>query len=1117
MSRVALSDSMREYFEELDRKDNECYELAERARQIGKDPETYVEVPRAEDLASRVEELLRDYDVEGIAKDIRELTDEYGNREVVSLMIAKRVAKKPAETREKAIDRAIRAGLAVLTEGILVAPLEGLADTKVKSNPDGSEYIDLMFAGPIRAAGGTGQAMSVLIADVVRQELGIGEYQPTRQEVDRFIEEIPLYKQCQHIQYSPSAEEIRIIVGKCPICIDGEGTERMEISGFRDLPRIETNRVRGGACLVVAEGMCQKASKLQKHVKSLGIKGWEFIDEYLNLKGSGNSNEKETVRVLKPSEKYLMDIVAGRPIFGHPSRPGGFRLRYGRGRTCGLAALAFSPASMYALDQFPALGTQIKTERPGKACVVTPCDSLEGPILLLNNGSLIYCDTKEEVMKVHSEISEIIDCGEILVPFGEFCENNHFLVPCGYSIDWHKQELMDKGPLPEDWESPSWERAKEMSREYGIPLHPGFNLFWSDVTVNDLAGLRDFVIHNGVFSEGCLSLPKEKRYKRVLETLGALHEAGGGKIRIGRYALPLLEGLGLRPGESIAGSAPFQGETSLEAVSRAMGIEVRSRGGTRIGARMARPEKSKDRRSAPMVHCLFPIGNEPAYRKELNMAIQNIGRTGSSRKTISVPAGKRKCPSCGTSTYRTWCRECNKHTDLIPMKRRFGEVNKESMNLSEEVDAALSTLGVPMPKEVKVLDSLISKNEVPENIEKGILRAIYDLGVNKDGTLRYDMTDIPLTHFRPSEIELSVERARELGYTRDMNGLPLTDGNQMCELKVQDVIPNIGCGDYMVRVSRFIDDLLEKFYGLERYYDVNDRKELIGHLSIGLAPHTSGGILCRIIGYTEANGAYAHPFFHASKRRNCDGDEDSLILLLDGLLNFSRSYLPNRRGGLMDAPLVLTTRLDPNEIDKEAHNIDCLREYPLELYRAAEAMKDTKEVEKLMDLVSGRIGTERQYEGFGFTHDTKDVSEGPKQSSYTTLETMEDKMNAQLLLGKKIRAVDECDVATRVIDKHFLPDMAGNLRSFSAQTVRCTKCGEKYRRVPLSGRCICGNNLILTVHQASVKKYLEVSKDIGKTYGLSNYTLERIEVLEMSMASLFDNDKVRKCKLTDFM
>jgi DNA polymerase II large subunit len=291
---------------------------------------------------------------------------------------------------------------------------------------------------------------------------------------------------------------------------------------------------------------------------------------------------------------------------------------------------------------------------------------------------------------------------------------------------------------------------------------------------------------------------------------------------------------------------------------------------------------------------------------------------------------------------------------------------------------------------------------------------------------------------------------------------------------------------------------------------------MLGHLAIGLAPHTSGGILCRIIGYTKASGGYAHPFFHASKRRNCDGDEDSIILMLDGLINFSRDFLPDRRGGLMDAPLVLTTRLDPNEIDKEAHNVDCLFEYPLEFYRAAIDMKDPKEAEKIMDLVGGRIGTEFQYEGLGFTHDTYDISEGPKHSAYTTLETMNDKMQAQLLLGKMIRAVDERDVATRVIDKHFLPDMAGNLRSFSAQNVRCTKCGEKYRRIPLNGKCNCGYTLILTVHEASVKKYLEVSKKIGEEYGLSEYTRQRIDILEMNMDSLFNNDKVKKCKLSDF-
>ena len=36
--------------------------------------------------------------------------------------------------------------------------------------------------------------------------------------------------------------------------------------------------------------------------------------------------------------KYMKDIIAGRPVLGDPSAPGGFRLRYGRSRNSGLAA-----------------------------------------------------------------------------------------------------------------------------------------------------------------------------------------------------------------------------------------------------------------------------------------------------------------------------------------------------------------------------------------------------------------------------------------------------------------------------------------------------------------------------------------------------------------------------------------------------------------------------------------------------------------------------------------------------------------------------------------------------------------------------------------------------------
>ena len=1126
--KVAFSEEMGEYFSSLMAENQKCYAIAEEARSKGMDPETRVEIPQAEDLASRVEKLLADYNVGEVADDIRRLTEEYGNREIVSLEIAKLVAQRPAEKKELAVDRAIRVGLAVLTEGILVAPLEGVADTKIKTNGDGSEYIDLMFAGPIRAAGGTAQAMSVLIADVVRQAIGIGKYIPTEQEVDRFIEEIPLYKQCQHLQYTPSTKEIQLIVRKCPICIDGEGTERMEISGFRDLPRIDTNQVRGGACLVIAEGLCLKAAKIKKHVDKLKIKGWEFMDEYLAGKNVA-TKDKDEVREVKPADKYLKDLVAGRPIFGHPSRVGAFRLRYGRGRTCGLASLAYSPASMYILDEFPALGTQLKIERPGKACVVTPCDELEGPIVLLKNGDLVQCNTAAEAKEIRKMISEIVDTGEVLIPFGEFCENNHFLVPCGYPIEWHKLELEKHGELPDDWKSPTWERALEMSRTLGVPLHPNFNLFWSDIKdLSRLEKLREYILANGEF-DGILRIPNDHDIKRTLEDLGVLHTLREGKLNIDRYAIPLLAGLGLgTEGIKITSVSEFSGENALEAVSKAMGIEVRARAMTRIGTRMGRPEKAKDRRAnSGLTHGLFPVTGAPDFKKEIKTAAmvsksmrsdavkRNENGITMEKGAVMIEMGERRCPKCGTTTYRTWCRECGSHTDFIGSTSGFDK-KLVPVDIDKEYHDAMDKLGLDSICDVKLIDEFKSKTKTPEALEKGILRAKNDVIVYKDGTIRFDMTDIPITHFRPKEIGLSVEKAKELGYTHDWNGKPLTSDEQLCELKVQDVIPNVECGKHLVKVANFIDDMLEKFYGMERYYNANDAKDMIGQMGIGLAPHTSGGILCRIIGYTNACGCFGHPFFHAGKRRNCDGDEDCIMLLLDGLLNFSRAYIPSSRGGLMDTPLVLTTRIDPNEIDKEAHNVDCLREYPLEFYEAAMQLKDAKEIEKIMDLVAGRIGTNKQYEGFGFTHDTANIGEGPIHSAYTTLETMMDKMNAQLELGKKIRAVDEKDVATKVIDKHFMPDMIGNLRSFSAQSIRCTRCGEKYRRIPLGGKCFCGNNLTLTVHEASVKKYLQISQTICDKYGLSEYTKERIEILSLSMDSLFNSDKIKKCKLSDF-
>lgn len=1097
---LAASQDMKSYFNALQKEAERCYEVAIAARKKGFDPEVTVEIPMAKDLASRVEKLLN---LDGVASLIRE-TSKGRNREETSILVAKKVAQEMKSSKSEALDTAVRVGLAVLTEGILVAPLDGIASVKV--NGTGSNtYASISFAGPIRSAGGTGQAMSVLIADIVRRELDIGAYKATEEEVERLKEEIPLYKQAQHLQYQPTEKEIELVVGNCPVCVDGEGTEEIEISGYRNLPRISTNRVRGGACLVIAEGLCQKASKILKHVKKLEIDGWSFVEDVVKLKGNADEN---STAIMEPSSKFIKDLVAGRPVYSHPSRKGGFRLRYGRSRTAGLASISIHPATMYILGETLAVGTQMKIERPGKAGIATPCDQLEGPLVLLNNNDLVKIRSVEQAKGLGlDQIKEIVDLGEILIPVGEFLENNHPLVPGVFDLGWYIEELRRAGiEEPEKFSSATLEIALSLAKEKGVPLHPAFIFFWNNLTIDQVNELRDLLLDGGRFINEELQVPDKTRLRELLVELGAPHKSGKSETIVVENGRALMASLGLdsQKEKKQKGKKKEVFKDALSYVSSLAGVRIGNKCGTVIGARMARPEKADSRKMDPPVHGLFPVGTAGGPQRLLNKAEDAQGRD-----VLKIDMDARFCKECGKACFLSVC-ECGCHTTSR------GRPESQKVDMADILDAARTRLGIEDLPKVKGVQGMISKNKTPEMPDKGILRARHEVFVFKDGTSRFDCTDAPLTHFRPREMGTSVEKLRALGYSKDMNGKELGSEDQLVELKVQDIIlPESGI-NYLVQVAGFIDELLERFYGLEPYYKAKGKEDMIGASLLGLSPHTSGGVLCRLIGYTRASVSYAHPFFHAAKRRNCDGDEDCYMLLLDGLLNFSVSFLPEKIGGRMDAPLVLMTAIDPDEIDKEAHNIDVMSRYPIELYDASLKNANPRSIESKLDIVGNRIGSMLQYEHMGFTLDTDDIAAGPKASSYKTLKTMDEKTQLQLELAMKIRAVDARDVAERLITNHFLPDMIGNLKSFSSQKVRCTKCGEKYRRMPLAGQCECGNKLILTVHEASVRKYLDISKHIADDFKVSPYIHQRIEIMEESMNSMFQNGKSKATTLGDF-
>ncbi|MBD3191554.1 MAG: DNA-directed DNA polymerase II large subunit [Candidatus Heimdallarchaeota archaeon] len=1623
---IIASDEMKAYFQQLEYEVKKLYEIAKEARKKGLDPKITPEIHLAKDVAEKVEGLI---ELKGIAKRITRLSEQM-DRENVAFKIAQEVAEGRfgvEKSEEKRADRAIRAALAILTEGVTAAPLEGIAKVKLKYNDDNSRYLAVYFAGPIRSAGGTEAALTVLIADHVRQVLGLSEYRATKKEMKRFVEEINLYNRVMHLQSPTTADQIEKAVEKLPIEITGESTNPEEVSAFRDLPRIETNSLRGGACLVLNDGIIGRAMKILRTVTTVGLTGWDWL-KTLKVQVSEKEQKKKAEEKrgkTQPSYGYIKDVIAGRPIFAHPSALGGFRIRYGHSRNTGLAGIGIHPSTMKIVKEFLAPGTHIRTERPGKGSVVMPVDTIDGPTVLLKNDSVVRLNSYKEAEKCTRQIKEILFLGDLLVGFGEFLENNHPLIPSGYVEEWwvlhleskikshcmndlrkaaekchipieRIQEFLEK-PLET---KPTQEEALAFSRELGIPLHPYYTYTWHDITFEEYFDLREEVLQHMVkqsqeiFLEKGLILKKEFKAKRILERLGLPHKVKDGEIIIDEHHLILKECLQLDNANIDRNSLEAGATPPLEKI---VPIQIMAKVPIYAGARMGRPEKAKERKMSPPIHSLYPIEMSGGKQRQLLKA--------GKKKKVNVTVVQKVCPKCQTITHLPLCPKCQTRTEIVracpscgvelseefceTCRRYTSPYNSRKINIRRDIVNAKKRLGGSVPSETKGVKKLMNRTRTPEIIEKGFLRARHDLNVYKDGTIRFDSTDIPLMHFKPREIGVSIEQLKELGYKRDIHGKSITHEEQIIELKVQDVVLNIENGVFLARVANFVDDMLDAIYGLPRFYNIKRISDLIGHMVIGLAPHTSSGITGRIIGFSSVKGNLAHPYWHAAKRRNCfpgdtevlvtinekitrisvkelyedlfkdetiekfvqvkkqpkqkilaysfnqksgetllseiedvikttspnhlirfnlatgrsfktthdhpvvicsknkmiekkaleveegdlcvlpkmnikekdfssfdlleeytkesyqqfqgnlriygigdfvrkairkhglaetaqkinvskkilgkyyndnqdaisldillrilkinnlsikkvpncflgfkneetvvkksvlnnshlmkligfyiakgcykkendsyqiyfaviekelqkellqslskafgakvkpivnekgitvpgkiiyhifkdvlglkeaperripeficklpqekvqyflssafngevnedgslvyyssinyglikdldllllrfgiygcidkinrdfgieykfkicgkdllkftekigclskkreailsklsgsnknhnykmfknnrllevqsidhikrstdavyslnvkdhhtilvnehivthqcDGDEDAILLMLEAFLNFSKEFLPITRGGSMDAPLTLGIILNPLEVDDESHAVDCLDRYPLELYEQSYKFLDPKKMAMILDLLGNRLETTRQYEDFRYTHETSDIATGPPSTAYSRLEEMSDKLDAQLEVARLIRAVDLKDVAERVINKHFFPDMIGCLRAFGTQTFRCVRCNTKFRRLPLTGKCTkCpdGGKLLLTVHKKTITKYFDTAKKLIEKYHLSNYISQRLELFDEAINEMFGKEQDLQQSLTDF-
>jgi DNA polymerase II large subunit len=1167
---------------------NRLYTLIQKARQKGYDVTTTVESKIAYDLSDRVAKM---HNID-ISDRLRTLL-KHTTKEKAALKIAEEIAlgEYGSGDLKTRLENAVRVSLAVVTEGVTVAPLQGISDVQIKDNKDGTKYLSISFAGPIRSAGGTEAALTMLIADQVRKVTKLDKYQANSfdDETGRFIEELRLYeREVGNFQFKILDEDIHNCISNLPVELDGVDTDPVELVIHRGLKRIQTNRVRGGALRVMNDGLIGRNRKLLKLVETLNLEGWDWLGK---VKGAIQTGDDDTV------SHRMSEVITGRPVLSMSKNIGGFRLRYGRCFNTGFATIGIHNTIPILLDNAIVVGTQIKMDVPGKASTIALIDTIEPPIVKLNDGTVLQINTKEQAHNLKYQIDKILYLGDILISYGDFLENNAQLLPASYVEEIWALELFEKIKEIKEINTksfikynklvdfylnpfiviPSIEEALKISLQFNIPLHPKYSFYWESINLKEFLFLRNILLSIDKDNYNKLQIKFLYNYdlKIIFEKLGVFHSINNTEqtiilldraqtISLIYLCIPEIQGLYSFTDNfptSISISELFyllkkdnyifeiQNQINtiiqnnvdkynvIELINFISVIKIRSKFSSSISVRVGRPEKASERKMKPPIHVLFPVGNKGGPMRDILKASGSFSfyseKSNRFCHKCNIPSLGTICIYCDTSTpIKVICKVCKAESleisfDTINDDRRKNKCIKcgnecktfspIQFPLKSILEKAEIKLGFKTTSPLKGVKSLMGKDKEAEPIEKGILRQKYGLSVFKDGTIRFDATNEPLTHFMPYFINISISKLLELGYSRDHQNNEINSDDQVIELFNQDVIIPLESAKHLLKTAKFIDEELVTIYNLSPIYNAYSVDDLVGHLIVGLAPHTSVGIIGRIIGFTDSQVCLGSPIWHSAKRRDCDGDADSVMLLADAFLNFSYSFLPDKIGGLMDAPLLIQPIVLPHEVQRQAHNVDIDKKYPLEFYKYTWQGVKASDTSNLIEMLKNRIGEDKQFYDYGYTHHSNILISDVNRSAYSTLNTMREKLEMQISTANLIKSVDTDEVISMVLTTHIIPDIMGNMRSYSSQSFRCNKCGEKYRRIPLFGKCLgCGNTLLQTVTRGSVEKYIVLAGDLCNNFKVTGYLKSRVESLIVELNFIFKS-KENQPTLLDFL
>jgi len=288
-------------------------------------------------------------------------------------------------------------------------------------------------------------------------------------------------------QFHVLDEDVITTISNLPVELDGVDTDPFEVVNHKNMKRIKTDRVRGGALRVLNDGLIGRSKKLLQRIQQYNLEGWEWLSE---LKGAIQTGDKDS------AAKRMEEVIVGRSVLSIPKKLGGFRLRYGRACNTGFACIGIHPIIAEILDHTITTGTQVKLDIPGKGATVAFVDSIETPTVRLKNGNVIKIPDVKHAVKIKNEIEKILHLGDILISFGDFLENNTQLIPTGYVEEIWIEQLREKlSKYEPDYknthltrflnEIPTLDEAITISLDFQIPLHPHYLYYWDQITIDE--------------------------------------------------------------------------------------------------------------------------------------------------------------------------------------------------------------------------------------------------------------------------------------------------------------------------------------------------------------------------------------------------------------------------------------------------------------------------------------------------------------------------------------------------------------------------------------------------------------------------------------------------------